>query len=173
MDELKRSSVTPSGRTSILKGSKFARGFIVRPEQILRLIHDTQPAIPIPKDAEFQGLGLEDAGVDSKIQFYFVSKCAPTEHCFQMNPELFFRMLVDLACGLLPLDSVLDGVEISQKFTVILLRVKSSHWPGPRIQDDRMPLYHLRYEFGKLLLVDPSKAIENEKRLRVTNSWTQ
>lgn len=166
-EELKKSSTTPSGRSSILKGAKFTRGFIVRPEQILALLHDTQPGIPLPKDAEFKGLGLDDAGVDSKIEFYFTSKMAPSEVCFALQPQLLFKMLVELACGLLPADSELDGVEISSRFTVVLLRVKSSHWPAPRIQDGKMPLYHLRYEFGRMLLVDPSKAIENEKRIRV------
>lgn len=166
-EELKRSVTTPSGRPSIIKGAKFQRGFIVRPEQILELIHDTQPSLPLPKDAKFQGLGLDDAGVNSRIQFFFTSVTAPHEHCLALRPELFFKILVDLASGLLPLDSELDGIEISPRFTVILLRVKSSHWPAPRIADGKMPLYHLRYEYGKILLVDPSKAIENERRIRI------
>lgn len=166
-EELKKFTGRASGRSSIIRGSQVCRGFIIKPEQILGLIHDTQQGIPLPKDAEFKGLGLEDAGVDSKIEFYFTSVMAPSEHCFAMKPELFFQMLVHLASGLLPLDSTLDGIEISPNFTVILLRVKSSHWPMPRLQDGKMPLYHLRYEFGKMLLVDPSKVFEGEKRIRI------
>jgi hypothetical protein len=166
-EDLKKFSKTPSGRSSILKGAKFARGFIVKPDQILALIHDTQPGIPLPADAEFKGIGLEDAGLDSKIEFYFTSKMAPSEVCFALKPNLFFKLLVNLACGLLPLDSELDGIEISDRFTVILLRVKSSHWPPPRVQDGKMPLYHLRYDLGRLLLVDPSKAVENERRITI------
>lgn len=165
MEELKKSIATPSGRSSILRGAKYARGFIIRPEQILALIHDTQPGIPLPKDAQFQGIGIEDAGIGSQIQFYFTSVIAPSEHCLALKPTLFFRILVDLACGLLPADSELDGIEVSRRFTMIMLRVKSSHWPSAMGTD--LPLYHLRYEFGRMLLLDPSKAIENERRIRI------
>ena len=163
--ELKQSESVPSGRKSILRGAKYHRGFIIRPEQILALLHDTQPGIPLPKDAEFKGIGLDDAGVDSLIQFYFKSLAAPDMTCFQMKPQQFFALLVNLSDGLLPLDSELDGIEISNRFTVILLRVKSSHWPPTT--EEKMPLYHLRYELGRMLLVDPSKAIENERRIRI------
>ena len=163
--ELKQSDVKASGRSSILNGAKYSRGFIIRPEQILDLFHETQPGIPLPKDTVFKGIGLNDAGVDSEIQFYFSSVISSHTHCFAMNPHMFFRILVNIADGLLPMDSELDGVEISSRFTVILLRVKSSHWPAPLTKD--MPLYHLRYEFGRLLLVDPSKAIEQERRIQI------
>lgn len=163
--ELKQFGGTPSGRPSIIHGSKYQRGFIIRPEQILALWHDTQPQIPLPKDAEFKGIGLDDAGVDSRIEFHFESVVAPHVHCMALKPEEFFRKLVQLADGLLPIDAELDGIEISSRFTVILLRVKSSHWPAPLTPN--LPLYHLRYEFGRLLLVDPSKAIENERRIRI------
>lgn len=138
---------------------------MIRPEQILQLFHDTQPGLPLPVDAKFEGLGIEDAGCDSAIQFYFSSIAAPWEHCLQMNPEFFFKILVDLADGLIPADSELDGIEISPNFTMILLRVKSSHWPAaPR---NEMPLYHLRYDLGRILLVDPAKAMEGDKRIRI------
>lgn len=163
--EIKKFTAKTSGRDSIVRGAKYERGFIVRPEQILALFHDTQPGLPLPIDAQFQGLGLRDEGCDSQIQFYFTSQIAPHEHCLAMKPELFFRILVGLADGLLPSDSELDGIEISPRFTVIMLRVRSSHWP-PAIKEE-LPLYHLRYDLGRLLLVDPSKAIENEKRIRI------
>lgn len=154
-----------SGRASILHGAKYARGFIIRPEQILALLHDTQGGLPIPKDAEFKGIGMDDAGVDSSIKFFFTSVAAPDLTCMAFKPETFFSILVNMADGLLPLDSELDGIEISHRFTVILLRVKSSHWPATI--SESIPLYHLRYDLGRLLLVDPSKAIENERRIRI------
>ena len=167
--ELKKFSATPSGRSSIVRGAKYMRGFIIRPEQILALFHDTQPGWPIPADAKFEGIGIEDEACDSQIMLYFTSVAAPNLHCFRMKPGQFFRKLVELADGLLPSDSELDGLEISRRFTVILLRVKSSHW-APCPQDDKLlPLYHLRYEFGKLLLVDPAKAIKNERRIQITD----
>jgi hypothetical protein len=163
--ELKKFNATHSGRSSVLRGAKYSRGFVIRPEQMLALFRDTQPNLPIPADAEFQGIGFKDEGIDSQIQFYFTSLTAPWEHCFAMKPELFFDILVDLADGLLPLDSELDGIEVSHRFTVLMLRVKSSHWPAA--PTDNLPLVHLRYEAGRLLLVDASRAIENEKRIRV------
>lgn len=163
--ELKKFKARRSGRSSILHGAKYQRGFIIRPEQILSLFHETQPGIPLPKDAEFKGIGVESAGVDSQIQFFFSSIAAPNMHCFALQPHKFFSILVHLADGLLPMDSELDGIEVSSNFTVIMLRVKSEHFPAPLTKD--LPLYHLRYEFGKLLLVDPSKAIEQERRIQI------
>jgi hypothetical protein len=164
--ELKKFNAKPSGRSSIISGAKkYCRGFVVRPEQILSLFHDTQPGIPLPKDAQFQGIGIEDAGIDSRIQFFFTSVSNPSMHCFSLKPNQFFSMLVQLADGLLPLDSELDGVEVSSKFTMIMLRVQSSHWPAPIGKD--LPLYHLRYDLGRLMLVDPIKILEGERRIRI------
>ena len=163
--ELKQFNAKSSGRSSIIQGAKYSRGFIIRPEQILSLFHETQPGIPLPKDAEFKGIGIEDAGIDSLIQFFFTSIAAPNMHCFALKPQRFFSILVQLADGLLPMDSELDGIEVSANFTVIMLRVKSEHFPAPLTKD--LPLYHLRYEFGRLLLVDPSKAIEQERRIQI------
>lgn len=164
--EVKQFNASPSGRSSIISGAKkYARGFVIRPEQILSLFHDTQPGIPLPKDAQFQGIGIEDAGVDSQIQFFFASISNPSMHCFALKPQKFFAMLVQLADGLLPLDSELDGIEVSSRFTMIMLRVASSHWPAPIGKD--LPLYHLRYDLGRLVLVDPSKILEGERRIRI------
>lgn len=163
--ELKKFHVKPSGRSSIFSGEKkFQRGFIIRPEQILDLFHETQPGIPLPKDAVFKGIGLNDSGSDSEIQFYFSSVSAPNMHCFSMNPHRFFAMLVQLADGMLPLDSELDGIEISSRFTMILLRVGSSHWPAPLGKE--LPLYHLRYDLGRMTLIDPSKMFE-QRRIQI------
>ena len=163
--EIKRFDAVTSGRSSIIGGAKFTRGFVIRPEQMLPLFRDTHQNLPIPFDAQFQGIGFKDEGVDSQIQFYFTSQTAPWEHCFALKPQLFFDVLVDLADGLLPKDSELDGIEISKNFTVLMLRVKSSHWPAA--PTDQMPLYHLRYDLGRLTLVDPSKAIEGDRRIRI------
>lgn len=160
--ELKKFDATPSGRPSIIKGAKYQRGFTINPGQILALFHDTHPELPIPGDAQFQGIGLQDAGVDSKIEFYFTSITAPWEHCFALKPEYFFKLLVQLADGLLPLDSELDGMEISPRFTLLLMRVKSSHWaPAP---STLLPLYHLRYDLGRLCLHGPEQALRDGQR---------
>lgn len=164
MEDLKKFSGQASGRKSILHGAKHTRGFVIRPEQILSLFHDTMPQLPIPQDAEFCGVGMEDAGVDSMIQFFFTSKMAPHEHCFQMKPQLFLKYLIELAQGLLPADTELDGIEVSSKFTVLMLRVKSDHFP-PVANPKEIPLVHLRYDLRRLILCDASKAIENEKRI--------
>jgi hypothetical protein len=159
-DDLKRFNTTPSGRSSIIKPSekKFHRGFVVRPDQMIELFHDTQPSLPIPKDAEFKGIGISDEGSNSKIQFFFSSVIAPQEHCLEMKPHYFFKVLLDLCMGLMPMDSELDGIEISPRFTMILLRVKSSHWP-PAISQT-LPLWHLRYEGKRLLVQNPEEAFE-------------
>jgi hypothetical protein len=164
-DPLKQFDVTQSKRPSILKGAKHIQGFVIRPEQMLELFRDTMPALPIPRDAQHCGLGIKDEGRDSKIQFFFTSNLSPFEHCFEMAPELFLKTLVGLADGLLPLDSELDGIEISHRFTVLMLRVKSDHFPPH--PGNKLPLVHLRYDLGCLLLVDPAQAIGGEKRIRI------
>lgn len=166
MDDIKKFRLTPSGRKSALFGAKHSRGFIIRPEQILALFHDTMETLPIPKDAEFCGVGIDDAGINSMLKFYYTSLLNPHEHCFQLKPDLFLKYLVELGQGLLPTDSQLDGIEVSQKFTVLLLRVSSERWP-PAVKDDLLPLVHLRYDLGQLVLCDASKAIEGERRIRI------
>lgn len=165
VEPLKKFSGKVSGRPSILSGSVSARGFVIRPEQILSLFHDTLPQLPIPKDAEFCGVGIEDAGGDSAIMFYYVSKLNPLEHCLKCKPEWFLKTMVELGDGLLPADSELDGIEVSQKFTVLLLRVKSAHWPP--CPEKLMPLLHLRYDLGQLVLTDVGKAVEDTQRIRI------
>src|SRR5260221_14372636 len=161
--ELKKFNAKASGRSSILSGAKYKRGFTINPQQVLELFHRTQPGIPLPEDAKFKGLGVEDAGVDSQIQFYFTSISNPSVHCFAMNPQKFFSLLVHLADGLLPLDSELDGIEISKAFTIVMLRVSSSHWPAPI--GNVLPLYHLRYDLGRLVLVDPNNPENPERKI--------
>jgi len=166
MDEIKKFRLTPSGRRSALFGAKHARGFVIRPEQILSLFHDTMAQLPIPKDAEFCGVGFVDSGIDSMIQFYYTSISNPREHCFQLKPSLFMKYLIELGNGLLPTDAEIDGIEVSQKFTVLLMRVLSDRWPAVP-KDDLLPMVHLRYDLGQLVLCDVSKAIEGEKRIRI------
>lgn len=170
MEELKKYQGTLSGRPSIIQGAKHMRGFVVIPSQILDLLHDTQSSLPIPADAVHQGIGIDDAGVDSKFQFYFTSLAAPNCHCVALKPEILFRILKELSSGMIPLDAELDGIELSGKWTAVMLRVASSHWPAAL--EDRMPLYHLRYDYGRtgakeLILTDPSKLIEGGQRLRI------
>lgn len=164
-NQLKKFDLTPSKRPSILHGAKYVRGFVIRPEQMISLFHDTMPSLPIPKDAEHCGIGIEDSAEDSELLFYYTSKIAFDQHCFAINPNLFLRTLVNLADGLLPADSELDGIEVSRNFTVIMLRVKSAHWPETKGQS--VPLYHLRYEEKELYLVHPAEILKEAKRIRV------
>lgn len=164
-NQLKKFDLTPRKRPSILQGAKYIRGFVIRPEQMISLFHDTMPSLPIPKDAEHCGIGIEENSSDSKLLFYYTSKLAFDQHCFAINPNLFLRLLVDLADGLLPNDSELDGIEVSRNFTVIMLRVKSSHWPDTNTK--QVPLYHLRYDLGELCLVHPAEIVKEAKRIRV------
>lgn len=159
-----------TGRKSVLHGIKHGAGFVIRPDQMLQLLHDTRPNLPIPRDAQFKGIGIKDEGSNSLIQFYYLSACNPLDHCLELSPHSFLRILVELADGLLPRDSELDGIEVSDKFTVLLLRVKSDHFPPH--PGNQLPMFHLRYEWGQILLVDPSQAIASEKRITIkSDDW--
>jgi hypothetical protein len=166
MEELKKSVTTASGRSSILKGATFVRGFTVKPDELLSLIYDTEQHAPFPKDAVFKGFGCHSAGVDSIVELYYTSVSAPDQVCFAEKPEAFLRRIIQLSHGFIPLDSELDGIELSNRWTIVLLRIKSSHWP-PAMKDDFLPLAHLRYAFGRLILTDISRAVENEKRITI------
>ena len=72
---------------------------------------------------------------------------------------------MELSDGLLPLDAELDGIEISKICTLIMLRVKSSHWPAPL--GHTLPLYNLRYDLGRLVLTNPDDPDNSERRILI------
>ena len=167
--ELKQFDAKPSGRRSIIEGAKFTRGVVIVPQQILELFHDVFPALPIPSDAHkrFTGIELKDEGANSAIGFHFKSLIAPEVHCFSLEPNKFLKTLVELADGLLPLDCELDGFELANIWTYVMIRVKSSHWP-PTIQDNLLPLVNIRYDLKRLIVDHSCKTLEEEmKRIRI------
>lgn len=164
---LKKYDLKASGRSSIFRGAKYQRGFVINPAQIIELLHDTHPELPIPKDAEHRGIGVQGDGGDSRIEFYYKSLLAPNQVCLSLRPDLFFKMLAELSEGMMPTDAELDGIEISPKWTYIMLRVSSSHWPATP-SDSTLPMAHLRYEGGILQLVDMTSVFtQNDKRIRI------
>lgn len=165
--EAKKFSLTPSGRRSIVRGAKYQRGLTFDPREILCLFHDTHPELPIPKDAQHKGLGVHDSGSNSVIEFYFTSELAPSEFCFAMKPELFFKLIKDLAEGMIPTDAELDGIELSPRWVYVMLRISSSHWPVVP-SGSNLPMAHLRYDFGQLRLVDMSQVLKpKETKIRI------
>src|SRR2546430_2089508 len=126
--------LVPSGDKPIAAGAKHSFGLVIKPDQMLELIHDFIPNAPVPFDAKHIGLGIED-GSDSKIRFYFESVLNPLENCLEMDPNHFLQTLKRCADGLLPADSELEGIEVSNHFTVILLRIRSDHFPPHAGQD--------------------------------------
>lgn len=159
-------TITPSGRPSMAKGAAHAFGLTIRPEQMLEFFHDVLLSAPIPFDAMFEMLELDDKGADSEIAFYFTSTINPLENCVCFNVQHFFRLLKTHADGLIPLDAELDGIEASELFTVILLRIKSDHFP-PHAGNE-LPLAHLRYEAGQLSLVNTFEAIKKDRRIAIS-----
>lgn len=148
-------------------GVRHAFGLAIRPEQMLEFFHDVIPTAPIPKDAQFQGLGIEDSGCDSKVKFYFTSVVNPFENCVELSPAYFLEILKRHTDGLVPRDAEFDGIEISARFTVILLRIKSEHFP-PHPGND-LPLAHLRYEAGQLMLLNVFEAVKKDRRIQISS----
>lgn len=160
-----------TGRKSVVRGMKYVRGFVVRPEQMIQLLRDIRPDAPIPPDAQVIGLGIEEKGRESRIRLYYHSLVNPLENCLEMHPHTLFQHLKGVAEGIIPADGELDGIEISTRFTVLMLRVKSEHFP-PWV-GDAMPVMQLRYEWGTLFLFDPASIIEErrEQRIKVTDNF--
>ena len=162
-----RQYIQASGRPAMARGVRHAFGLAIRPEQMLEFFHDTIPSAPIPFDARFVGLRIEDEGADSKIAFHFDSQLNPFENCVELRPADFVAILKNHVEGLIPSDSELDGIEVSDRFTVILLRLKSDHFP-PHSGND-LPMAHLRYEGGELMLLNAFEAIKKDRRIQISS----
>jgi hypothetical protein len=156
-----------SGKRSALKGAAHCVGLTIKPEQILELLHDTQPNSPIPFDAILCAIGVKDEGSNSRIEFYFNSIAAPMATNCTLDPHHLLQILVNLGEGLLPRDSVLRGIELSDRFNLMLLIVESDKFPSGKAQ---LPLAHIRYVAGELILYHPSESLKGEKRIRISNS---
>lgn len=146
-------------------GAVHAFGLTLRPEQMLEFFHDVLPAVPVPFDAHFEMLELDDKGADSEIGFYFTST-VERPACFQMNVQEFFSLLKMHSEGLIPQDAELDGIEASNRFTVIMLRIKSDHFPPH--QGNELPLAHLRYEAGQLQLLNVFESVAKDRRIKIS-----
>lgn len=148
-------------------GVRHAFGLTLRPEQMLEFFHDILPTAPIPFDAMFEMLELDDKGADSEIGFFYTSLINPLENYVGMKVQYFFSTLKQHADGLIPLDAELDGIEVSGLFTVILLRVKSDKFP-PHAGND-MPIAHLRYEAGQLQLLNVFESVAKDRRIQISS----
>jgi hypothetical protein len=148
-------------------GVRHAFGLTLRPEQMLELFHDVLRTAPIPFDAMFEMLELDDNGADSKIGFFYTSVINPLENYVGMKVQDFFSLLKQHADGLIPLDAELDGIEVSSLFTVILLRVKSNHFPSHA--GNEMPVAHLRYESGQLQLINVFESVAKDRRIQISS----
>lgn len=114
----------------------------------------------------FEMLEFEDKGLNSDIGFYFTSTINPLENCVRMRVGTFFDLLKKHGEGLIPLDSELDGIEVSDKFTIIMLRIKSDKFPPT---GDELPLAHLRYEAGQLSLINVFEAVKKDRRIQISD----
>lgn len=158
------SAIVQSGRAPLSMGARHLFGLTIRPEQMLEFFYAVIPTAPIPYDAKFEMLGFDDKGADSDIEFYFTSSVVRPA-CYHMKVEEFFSLLKKHGEGIIPSDAELDGIEVSERFTVIMLRVKSDRFP-PHL-GDKLPIAHLRYEAGELALLNPWEAIFKDRRIRI------
>lgn len=163
----RETTLIASGRPPMAKGAAHAFGLTIRPEQMLDFFHDVLLSSPIPFDAMFEMLEVDDKGADSEIAFYFTSVINPLENCVRFNVQHFFKLLKANADGLIPLDAELDGIEASSVFTVILLRIKSNHFPTHA--GNELPIAHLRYEAGQLSLINVFESVAKDRRVQISS----
>lgn len=156
-----------SGKRSALTGASHCIGLTIKPEQILELLHDTQPTSPIPFDAILCAIGVKDEGSNSRIEFYFNSLASPMSTNIDIDPHHLLQILMNIGEGLLPRDVVLRGIEISDRFNLMLMVVESDKFPSGVAQ---LPLAHVRYVAGELILYHPAESLKGEKRIRISNS---
>lgn len=156
-----------SGKASATRGAAHTVGLTVAPQQILELLHDTQPHSPIPKDAVLMGLGVSDEGSNSRIEFYFDSVMSPMAQNVSLDPHHLLEILVNLSEGMLPRDSELRGIELSNVFNLMLLVVRSDKFPTGK---NMLPIASIRYVAGELLLYHPAESLKSEQRIRISHN---
>lgn len=139
------------------------RGIILRPEQMLDLIRDTYQGAPIPMDAQLFALGIEAR--ENLLQLYFSSASNPLVRCIQLRPTGLLEILKAKSEGMIPSDAELKGISIHQHFTVLRMEVASDKFAAS--ETPSMPMIQMRYELGKLLVLDQSQAEQKEKLVAV------
>lgn len=129
------------------------RGIILRPEQMLDLIRDTYQGAPVPMDAQLFALGIESR--ENLLQLYFSSASNPLVRCIQLRPTSLLEILKAKSEGIVPSDAELKGISIHQHFTVLRMEVASDKFePG---ESRELPMIQMRYEMGKLWVLDQSQ----------------
>ena len=160
--------VKASGRTSALFGARHTVGLTVNPTEILAFLHDVVKDAPVPYDAVLRAIGIEDKGADSWIQLYFESVANPLENCLNIKPHHLIHLFMQHAEGMIPLDAELVGIEISDRFNLLLFVLKSDKFPAP--QKDRLPIASLRYQAGVLKLYPPNQAMVGQNNIILTDN---
>jgi hypothetical protein len=117
------------------------------------LVRDVYSNAPIPVDAQFIGIGVEDA--DNLFQFYFASEMGGNQvHCINIRPQLMLDIIKGECGNKLPSDTELIGISVHEAFTFLRLDVKSNKFEPS--DSGQMPLIQVRYEGGTFMVLDQS-----------------
>jgi hypothetical protein len=142
--------VKASGRTSALFGAAHTVGLTINPTEILPFLHDCVKNAPIPYDAVLRAIGIEDKGADSAIEFHFESAINPLENCLKIDPHYLIRLFMQFSNGMIPSDTELRGIEISDRFNLLMFVLRSDKFPTSTT--GRLPIAGMRYQAGVVKL---------------------
>lgn len=125
---------------------RYTAGLIIRPEQLVEAVRRAWDNVPIPADAQFKGIRIED-GTDAHVEIFYQSFADPLSHCFRVKPDILLRVLAYWMDGAIPPDAELKAINVHPFITVLRLDIQSDKFK----QDGKeMPLMQFRLEDGEL-----------------------
>ena len=144
------------------------RGLVISPDEIFELLRDTYTNIPIPGDAQFQALQIDDA--NRRINFYYSTNTPdkllvakesdnyfnPLGHCVTFLPQTLVNILKYWFDGKVPSDAEFKAFHVHKLFNFLCLEVASDKFPDS--MSATLPMLHLRYEGGRLMSLDEKGA---------------
>lgn len=149
------------------------RGLVFDPLEVFELLRDTWHNIPIPADAQFQGVAIEKAAAASYICLYYSTDCAnreqiivkptdinlnPLGHCIAIRPQQLVDMLKTWFDGMVPNDAEATAFYINKMFNMLCIEVASEKFPDSNALT--LPMLHLTYDGEKIFALDDKKNLE-------------
>lgn len=123
-------------------------GLIVRPEQLIEAVRLAWDNIPIPKDAQFKAIHIED-GPDTHIGIYYQSWDDPLSHYFRIKPQTLLKILAYWMDGAIPPDAEIKAINVHPFITILRFDLASDKFK----QDGKVfPLLQFRMEEGELYI---------------------
>ena len=152
-----------SGKKSALFGARHQVGLTINASEILSFLHDCVKDSPVPYDANFLAIRIEEHGAESQMELYFESKANPLQNCICIKPMHLIHLFIKHSQGMIPADAEIVGIEVSTVWQSLLLFVLKSD-KFPQATSNALPIASIRYQAGTLHLYPPKEALAQPQR---------